>query len=293
MVCGLSPIGFRVVEELITYGQRVVVIECAADNRFVVTARRLGVAVIIGDATIPEVLRQARVATARSVVITTNKDLVNLEVALLVREQNSTQRVVLLQSDPNLAHMLREGARIRLAFSPPTLAAPAFVAGLFGDRVQSLFVLEERMFAVIDLVTSAGDLLIGQSLRTLAIDYQLLPVALLPHEGPSPRNLLQARIRQGDRLIAILALNDLQKLLRRQPSSAAFEVEATSCPLPMRGWLAGLARVTRGLKADEADQLPDQLPAIIGTGLTRGQAEDLLAQLARERVDARLRELVG
>jgi hypothetical protein len=51
VVCGLSPVGFRVVEELVQVGQRPVVIELEADNRFVTTARRLGAAVIIGDMT--------------------------------------------------------------------------------------------------------------------------------------------------------------------------------------------------------------------------------------------------
>ena len=90
VVCGLSPVGFRVVEELVQQGHRPVVIEMAADNRFVTTARRLGAAVIVGDMTVAEVLRQAHAATARAVVAATNHDLVNLETALLARELNPT-----------------------------------------------------------------------------------------------------------------------------------------------------------------------------------------------------------
>ena len=45
-------------------------------NRFVATVRRLKVAVIIGDATVSEVLRQARAATARAVIAATKHDLV-------------------------------------------------------------------------------------------------------------------------------------------------------------------------------------------------------------------------
>ena len=42
VVCGLSPVGFRVVEELVQVGQRPVVIELEADNRFVTTAADSG-----------------------------------------------------------------------------------------------------------------------------------------------------------------------------------------------------------------------------------------------------------
>ncbi len=83
VVCGLTPVGFRVVNELVQQGHRPVVIEMAADNRFVTTARRLGAAVIIGDMTVAQVLRQAHAATARAVVAATNHDLVNIETALL------------------------------------------------------------------------------------------------------------------------------------------------------------------------------------------------------------------
>ena len=59
IVCGLSPIGFRVVEELIAGGEQVVVIEVDPTNRFVATVRRLRkVVVIIGDATVAQVLDQ-------------------------------------------------------------------------------------------------------------------------------------------------------------------------------------------------------------------------------------------
>src|SRR5262249_8071200 len=52
VLCGLGNIGYRVLEELLSYGERVVAIELARDGRFVATARRLGVPVLVGDATV-------------------------------------------------------------------------------------------------------------------------------------------------------------------------------------------------------------------------------------------------
>src|SRR5205807_7661830 len=60
VVCGLGSIGFLVIEELLRYDERVVVIERDPANRLVNTTRRLGVPVIIGDAGVAEVMRQAR-----------------------------------------------------------------------------------------------------------------------------------------------------------------------------------------------------------------------------------------
>ncbi len=289
MVCGLSPVGFRVVNELVQQGHRPVVIEVAADNRFVATARRLGAAVIIGDMTVAPVLRQAHAATARAVVAATNHDLVNIETALLARELNPKQRVVPLVSDPQLAQVMREAANIRLAVSQPGLAAPAFLARLYGDRVPSVFLVHARLFAVIDLVVQPGDAaLTGESVRAVAVDYRLLPIAVLPPKGPPPNALAAARLSAGDRLAAIIALSDLDNLLNRRPPPRDRAVEATAVPPPARGWLAGLVRTLRGVGQEEAEKMVGRLPLRLADGLTRGQAEDLLAMLARERVTGRL-----
>jgi Trk K+ transport system NAD-binding subunit len=288
VVCGLSTVGFRVVDELVRLGQRVVVIEEDAANRFVATARRLGASVMIGDASVIEVLRQAHAGSARAIIPATNNDMTNLEVAMLAREMNPQQRVVLLINDPQFAQMLREAAGIRLAVSVPALAAPAFVAGLFGDRVLSVFLLRERLFAVLDLVIHEEDPLTGQAVRAVSVDYNMIPVSVRRAGQEASRPGAASRLEAGDRVLTLVALSDLDRLLRRKPSSAAFAVDVTGFPQVTRPWLAGLVRVHKGLRAEEADSALTQLPLRLATSLTRGQAEDLLAQLQRERVSARV-----
>jgi Trk K+ transport system NAD-binding subunit len=221
IVCGLSPIGFRVVEELIAAGEQVVVIEVDTANRFVATVRRLRAAVIIGDATVAEVLRQARASEARAVIAATSHDLMNLEIALLVRERNAVQRVVLLMADPQLAQMLRDAANVRLAVSVPTLVAPAFLAALYGDRVLSVFLVRGHLLAVIDLVVQENDPLVNQKVSAVAADYRLLPAAVIPKNDSPPTEPMTAILLAGDRLVAIIALHELERLLRRQPAARA------------------------------------------------------------------------
>jgi Trk K+ transport system NAD-binding subunit len=292
IVCGLGNIGFRVVEELVRYKERVVVIEQARDSRFVTTARRLGVAVLIGDATVSAVLQQARAEHARAVIASTSDDLLNLEIALLVRELNPTQRVVVHLTDPSLAQTMREAANVRLALSIPNLAAPAFIAALFGDRAQSVLMIDGRLLATVDLLVSAHDaLLSGQSVRAVAVDYNLLPVAVCDAQGTILPQTMSARLAAGYRLIGITMLPDLERLLRREAVPRDHAVEVSACPLPTRSWLAALFRVQQGLTAEAAEKVLDAMPACLATQLTRGQAEDLLALLHRERVSARLRRL--
>jgi Trk K+ transport system NAD-binding subunit len=216
VVCGLGRVGFRVVEELLKEGERVVAIEQSRDNRFLPTTRRLGVPVILGEATVPEVLQQANAATARAVITATSNELANLEMALLARELNPKQRVVLRMTDPHLARTLREAANVRLALSIPALAAPAFLAGLYGDRVHSIFLVGGRLLAVVEVVIAEDDSLLGdRPLREVAMDYHFLPVYLVGSDRTAKPQPLTQRLTAGDRVTLIAAVPDLDRLFRR------------------------------------------------------------------------------
>ncbi len=291
VICGLGNVGFRLVQELLRDGEKVVVIEMASENSFARTARRQGAAVLEGDATVPEVLKEAKITHARAVIVATNDDLVNLKIALLARELNAEQRVVVRLADSSLAQILREEADIRLALSIPDLAAPAFVAALFGDRVHSVFYVEGRMLAVVDIVARSGDIhLHDQPVRALAIDYNLQPVCLRNAEGEIRERPLNGRLEEGGCLTAIVDLLDLQRLLQRGQLPQKYGVVVERFPLPARGFVMQLLRTYLQLSAEEAEEKIDQLPCRIAGKLTQGNAEDLLYWLHREKVSAHLVE---
>jgi Trk K+ transport system NAD-binding subunit len=292
ILCGLGSIGFRVVEELLGLNQRVVVIERAGDNALVSTCRRLGAPVLLGDATVREVLRQAHSPSARAVVAATTNDLANLEIALLARELNPKLRVVLCLTDADLARSLREAADIRLSLSVPGLVAPAYVAALFGDRVQSVILVEGRLLATVDLLLQLprDSFLAGQTVRAVAVDYQMVPLAAITPDGTLHPDLLNARLEMGWRLVAILALPNLERLFNRRPVAQDWTVKVTGFPLPARPWVTQLLRMHRDVSADDAEKMLDTLPCMLASGLSRGQAEDLLALLQRERVTGDLQK---
>jgi Trk K+ transport system NAD-binding subunit len=236
VVCGLGNIGFRVVEELLKAGEEVVAIEPAREARFLASARRLGAAVITADATVPEVLAQARHTTAKAVVAATGNELANVEIALMTRDSNPMQRVVVRISDPQLAEALREAANVRLALSVPALAAPAFVAALFGDRVLSAVRIGRKLVLVVELAVPPGDLCLdGKTVRDVAADFGLSPVAVFGKDGAPRPAPLEHRLGPGDHLVAVAGLTDLERLFRRQRASeeeTAIESNPSPGPAP-------------------------------------------------------------
>jgi Trk K+ transport system NAD-binding subunit len=226
VVCGLGNVGFRVVEELLKGGEEVVAIEPARDARFLASARRMGAAVITGDATVLEVLTQARVATAKAVVAGTGNELANVEIALMTRDLNPMQRVVVRLSDPQLAEALREAANVRLALSIPALAAPAFVAALFGDRVLSAVRIGSKLVLVVELAVPPGDLCLdGQAVAAVAQEFGLVPVAVFGNDGKPDAAPLDHRLNPGERLVVVTGLADLERLFRRQRGTGEAETK--------------------------------------------------------------------
>ncbi len=229
VVCGLGNVGFRVVEELLAQGEQVVVLERSADAPFIPAARRLGAAVIVGNATIAEVLRQAHVASARAVVAATSNDLANIEIGFQVREMAPQQRVVLRLLDAGLAQTLRRAANVRLAVSIPELAAPAFVAALHGDQVRSVLQVEGRILTVCELhvLDQDHDLPLRETpLAPLAQTYRFVALSLLGADR-QPRPLAATEpLRLGDRLTLVIAFEDLQPLLRREGKAVTTAVRA-------------------------------------------------------------------
>ncbi len=202
------------------------------------------------------------------------------------REVNPKQRVVVRLNDPQFAEAVREAADIKLAMSIPTLAAPAFAAALFGDRVQTLVTAAGRTLVVIEIVIDPEDTFLdGKSLRALVLDYRLLPVAFGGHD---PGDLRGHRLKVGDRLTVVAELPDLERLIRREAAPATASVMVESFPPVARESLATLLRTKRNCSPEEAEALLTGKPFTLADNLTHGEAQELVEQVTREGVAARV-----
>ena len=71
-----------------------------------------------------QALLDAGVQYARAIIIATNDDMANLEVALDARRMNPKIRVIMRLFHQRMADKFKEAALIDEAFSPAALAAP-------------------------------------------------------------------------------------------------------------------------------------------------------------------------
>jgi len=128
IVCGLGKVSKRVTRWILDLNEEVIVIEQNPNNPLIEDVRRWGVPVVIADARRSEVLLEAGIREAESIVPCTRDDLMNLSIALEARRLVPDIKVVLRMFDVEMAANVRTGFKIHTAFSIPELSAPAFAA---------------------------------------------------------------------------------------------------------------------------------------------------------------------
>jgi Trk K+ transport system NAD-binding subunit len=204
VVCGLGNVGVKVVRALRQRGFTVVAVERQEDRSTVATARRLGAAVVIGDATLEETLRSAQVERARAVIAVTSDDVTNLETGLVAHSRNTGARIVLRLFDAGLATQVDRLLGLPVSRSVSFLAAPAFAAAALERRVSATIPVGRRVLLTAELPVSRGSTVDGAALSTVDKPGQVRVLAVRPAGGrwewqPLPRRAVAA----GDRLAVV------------------------------------------------------------------------------------------
>jgi Trk K+ transport system NAD-binding subunit len=222
IVVGMGTVGFRVLEGLRELRPRVVGLDRGDGNELARTARGLGATVVQGDARQAETLRLANVHRARTIVVATSDDVVNLETALTARRQNPRLHVVLRLFDHSLAERVGGALGFGAAFSPAGLAAPVFASAALGSSAIESFTLHGRSLMLARLEVEGGSRWVDRTVGDLAAEAGLRAIALArPRVGersdrldvltpPTPSEA----IRSGDAVVAICdadAWNALQE----------------------------------------------------------------------------------
>ncbi|WP_024801865.1 NAD-binding protein [Nocardia sp. BMG51109] len=229
VVAGLGNVGMRVMEQLCDLGVPVVGLDYDENARGIALARRLGVPVVIGQATWENTLAAAGVSRARALVLLTSSDAVNLEAALLgqsyhKRTHREDLQVVLRVSDDDLAE------RVQRSLGPSVvvnsvfqLAAEGFAAAMAERRVIATLPINEATLMVAEVPVEAGSALVGKPIRIAGLPVHTRVLALQATVGaelewqPDPESLLAA----GNRLVVVSNRTGLDHLLSQSLEQSA------------------------------------------------------------------------
>ncbi|OQY17040.1 MAG: potassium transporter TrkA [Chloroflexi bacterium] len=212
VVCGLGRIGYRVVKELLRLGEEIVGIEYDAKNPFLEDIRQMGVPVLLGDARKREMLESAQVQEASAIVVCTEDDLTNLDIALDARELQPGIKVVLRMFDSQLAERVRRGFDIHTAFSTSALAAPIFAAAATQAQIDHSFYVDDVLMNAARVTVRAGSPLEGCTIAQVESDLDLTVVLHRGADTFDPHPAPDVTLGANNCLVVFASLKSLARL---------------------------------------------------------------------------------
>lgn len=158
IVCGLTDVGLRTVEQLHLAGADVVVLDDDADERLARVVRGWGIPHLPRGAHLAEPLFDAGLPGARAVVCAERTDLRTLETVLQIRDLRPDVLVVADLDNAAVAHAVEQVLGSVGVLDVAALFAPAVVETMLGRQARPIVLGEETFVAAELAVTSSGTL---------------------------------------------------------------------------------------------------------------------------------------
>jgi Trk K+ transport system NAD-binding subunit len=202
ILVGLGHLGYRVAMKLHEMGENLVVVELNTNADTVNAAHSLGIPVIHDDATRPATLEAANIEKARTIIMASQNDAMNLQIALKARSINPKIQVVMRIFDDDFAHALQEQFGF-VALSATEMAAPVFAAAAAGVDVTNPISVEGQLLSLARFTVSSDSSFCDKTVGYVEDNYHL-NIVLLRHDHQSEMHPTdKSPLHAGD-VIAVL-----------------------------------------------------------------------------------------
>jgi Trk K+ transport system NAD-binding subunit len=213
VLIGLGHLGYRVVQRLHEMGENVVVVELNLGTHTTAAAREMGIPVIQADARHPGSLEAANVREARTIILASQDDAMNLQIALKARSLNPQIQVVIRIFDEDFAHSLQEQFGF-IALSATEMAAPVFAAAAAGADVTNPISIEGQQLSLARLTIPGSSSLADKTVGYVEDNYHL-NIILLRHDHQSEMHPTDTRpLHAGDTLAVLGGPEQLSRLMQ-------------------------------------------------------------------------------
>jgi voltage-gated potassium channel len=177
ILVGLGHLGFRVVTHLHQMDQDVVVVEQNPSADLIADVRKLDIPVLELDGIREVTLRSAGVERARSIILCTQNDSLNLQAALKARSLNPGIQVVVRIFDDDFAQAIQSQFGF-MALSATGMAAPAFAAAGAGMDITRPLAIEGKLLSLARLIVESTDNIAGKRVGQLENEFEISIVLL-------------------------------------------------------------------------------------------------------------------
>ncbi len=216
VIVGLGSVGERVAVLLQDFKQSMVVLADRTSDPIDESSLSPQTPLVLGQ--IVKSLTRVNLATAKSIVVATEDQMLNLEVALIARAANPDISLVIRTFDQYFSEILTEILPQARSLCAYALSAEAFAGAAFGENILSLFCLNNRTILVAEYYIESSDTLTGKLLAQIAYGYGVVPIflkTLIPKPDGRTESILPSddeRLQPGDRLIVLASISGLRRI---------------------------------------------------------------------------------
>jgi len=213
IIVGLGHLGFRVIQKLNEMDRQMVVIELNPATDLISAVQKMKIPVIQEDATRPAALEAANVKSAQTIILASQNDAMNLQIALKARTLNPKIQVVIRIFDQDFAQALRDQFGFT-ALSATEMAAPVFASAAAGADVTHPISIEGQQLSLARFTISPSSRIANKTVGYVEDNYSL-NVILLRHDQQSEIHPKDTRpLHPGDTLAVLGGPEQLRKLMQ-------------------------------------------------------------------------------
>lgn len=287
ILVGLGKVGQRVAKVLQEFKESLVAIDFNTDFD---RTNLPNIPLVIGN--LSEALEKANFAKAKSVIITTDNEMLNLEIALTTRNLNPESHLVIGTYKSTVSYQLTRLLSHTQVIGTYTVAAEAFAGAAFGENIISLFRHNNQTILITEYQIEGIDTLNGLLISEINYGYHVMVILYQnPRESPIYLPSEDLRVTPGDRLVVLATVESLQRIERGEIEilERYWQVYLEKALTPDSLFEAAntINRVT-GYHLASARDLVKNLPQTLPLPLYRQQAERLVRELKKTLVKAYL-----
>ena len=237
-------------------------------------------------------LAKANLPQAKSVVIVTDDEILNLEAALMIKAIAPNLNIVMKTSGIRISQHLRELLPEAQIVGVYAEAAAAFAGAAFGENILSLFRLEDKTILVTEYLVEANDTLNGLLLADIAYGYGVTPIV---YQQPNRASVLlpsdEPPLKVGDRLVVLATIDGLRRIeqgkLNEKAKQWQIRLEKALTTDAIFEGANAIARAT-GCSLTLARETMHNLPQTLPLLLYQHQAQRLVRELKKTLVVSHL-----
>lgn len=285
VIVGFGRVGQKVAQVLQDFQELVLVLTVNSTNEI----ENFDLPIIYGE--LPSSLKSAPLTHAKSVVICTDDDILNLELALMVKNINPQTRLVIRTNGDGLTENFSQLLPTANVIGAYEVAAEAFTGAAFGENILNICRVEDETILVTEYNITENDTLNHLLLAQITYGYGVVPIFY--QNASSQDNIYlpsdDLRLSTGDKLIVLATITGLKSIEKG-------ELISPHCTLTLNhahddtARFEGANAISRisGCNLDVARRALENLPQILPFRLYPHQAMRLQKTLKKNRVEAEI-----